>query len=187
MSFDFMQFTLEIFLGHFQDLGIVQFSRCGQSAFPRIEQHDSLCQNIDIKIPAFGKCIVEFGDAFIDDLRASLSIRIFVLQEMRFDTTRYGYRSSPESFFRHDQNIVVAHELDFTASVIPLYIQFDISISGIAAVKDNHYDILYFIADQADQFPQISLFAFGQKVYRGLHIHKIMKIFPKTHTRLMLI
>ena len=58
----------------------------------------------------------------------------------------------PDWLARLNQNIVIAHKLDFAAAEISLYIQFDIGVSGIAAVQNNHYDILYFIADQSDQF-----------------------------------
>lgn len=56
--------------------------------------------------------------------------------------------------------------------ILPL-VQLDIGIFPISAVKDNYYDIPSLLADQCDEFIQITLLVFGQKCNIALHIHKI--------------
>ena len=87
-----------------------------------------------------------------------------------------------QSSFRHDQQIVIAYVKCFHAEVTAL-VALDISVFSITAVKDNHHDVFYLVADQADEFVQVALFALGQKIDRVLHTHKISKKYPEIHTR----
>ena len=66
----------------------------------------------------------------------------------------------PDWLARQNQNIVIAHKVGRHAKLHALVV-IDIGIPGIAAVQDNHADILYIPADQIDKLFQVVPFIFG--------------------------
>ena len=150
--------------------------------FPRIVEYDTLRQNIDVEITSLGKCVIQFGNTFVDELRMRVKLRILAFQKAVADTGGRGGLPDSQPLFRDYQQVVVA-DVKRSHAEVAAFVALDVGVPGIAAVKNNHHNVLHFVADQADEFVQIALFAFGQEVDRVLHTHKISKKFPEIHTR----
>ena len=126
--------------------------------------------------------MIQFGNTFIDKLRPSLKLVGPAFQKTLPNAGLGSTFPNSQPLFSHDQNIVVAHKIGFHAEV-PAFVALDVGVPGITTVKNNHHDVFHLVADQADEFAQVALFAFGQEVDRVLHTHKISKKFPEIHTR----
>ena len=168
-----------VFRRHFLDLGEVESPRRRQCIFSGVVKHDALIDDIRIEIPSFRQCVIQFGNAFADDLDFSdfsllLACGEFV-PNMRFNRSF----ASPQSSFCHDEEVVIAVKLDQPSAIILMYVMTRIGILGVAAVKNNHHDIFHLFANQTYQLLQFSLDVLGQKIYRVLHIDKFTKIFQK--------
>ena len=111
-----------------------------------------------------------------------VKLRILAFQKAVADTSGRGGLPDSQPLFRDYQQVVVADVKRFHAEVAA-FVALDIGISGVTTVKDNHHDVFHLVADQADEFAQVALFALGQEVDRVLHTHKISKKFPEIHTR----
>ena len=111
-----------------------------------------------------------------------VEFRVLAFQETVADTGSRGGLPNSQPLFRNDKQVVVT-DVKRSHAEVAAFVALDIGISGVTTVKDNHHDVFHLVADQADEFAQVALFALGQEVDRVLHTHKISKKFPEIHTR----
>ena len=77
--------------------------------------------------------MIQFGNTFIDKLRPGLKLVGPAFQKTLPDTGFGSAFPNSQPFFRHDQNIVVAHKIGFYSEVAA-FVAFDIGVFCITAV-----------------------------------------------------